>query len=959
MLVFFLPATYIIEISVLLLPLIAIVLFHTPTYNKILSLLDQIGLLTHEFSSTFMHIENAWKTKYLGAPGGSEKLQSPTSSTQKRKRKSHKRRSGAAGNISPFLLSRPSGIEQETQVTPRELESIGVRTTVPMIPYYYRSLDTAKNHVLSAYNDGLEDPEFADLIPRDIVLTTQEVQTDAIRFPDMGEAQITTDTDTPDTSPQDTSNTNARHRFHSLDTYTISTQTNISGEVLPSGNVEKKNKSSFQICAWSSEVESVNFHSHMHRTVRRYLEQYIPCASSGNHHLILTNKDAKLVLDRRSLRKIPLELIEQPVNLTFLDLSHNVLSELPDWFFEACKTLQHLDLSYNYFYDLPYNLRLMRKLKELNLSHNRLQTFPQALCHLPNLASLDLSHNSIGLVPNNIRLLRSHITHLDISHNCLINLPFDFVQLKKLKYLGYEGNSFVYTTRSDVLKYFDPVHKKDSMQKDSVSSTSDTPPQKPLSMGGLGVVPSSQVFELTPKDSSVFSNNLKEDFSGQDTRALTILELFENEQVYLRHLNVLFEVYYIPLTKFFRDIAKQYDIHGGVGGVNPEDVNKILPIEIYSIITFTRSLFIELKEAMGSYESDPIMLEKVPIGQIFSKHKEFFMEHYVPFIKRFESSTKALQDLCKHSSQFAKFIQSRESLIICDGLEISAFLALPLQRLFFYHRTMRNLLKLTPQKHCDYEHIANAVKMLSECLSAQKQEMSKYDDKYKIVNIEKKLNLELLKPGRLLLHEGRLTLAPTQELGKLKNEVVQHMKKREKSKFKDKMKLNPYIDIFLNKIRDKTAGDVMNDLWSLRLTELSVYAYLFNDLLVIKETNLLQKLVSGAHSYDLAGVRLHKSVDPDEPEFILEFRNTHNMKFRCETQKEATEWIHVIESALAHLVNRGERFSHESMDLDFSEEDDISFGEEIAFGEDPAVTGPFVGDDDDGSIMESVDSDIE
>ena len=77
------------------------------------------------------------------------------------------------------------------------------------------------------------------------------------------------------------------------------------------------------------------------------------------------------------------------LSLESLDLSRNQLTCLRS----LPTNLITLDLSHNMIAELPTELGTLVKLVELNLSFNQLTCLPSAMSNLTNLMSLDLSHN--------------------------------------------------------------------------------------------------------------------------------------------------------------------------------------------------------------------------------------------------------------------------------------------------------------------------------------------------------------------------------------------------------------------------------------------------------------------------------------------------------------------------------------------------------------------------------------
>lgn len=106
------------------------------------------------------------------------------------------------------------------------------------------------------------------------------------------------------------------------------------------------------------------------------------------------------------------------------------------------KEIEHitsLDLSSVKMHSLDQKLKKLINLEVLNLSHNKLtdlKYFP----HLTKLTHLNLKGNLIDSFT--AKHLPITLTHLDISHNKIEELPQDITRLNSLKHLDLHGNSF-------------------------------------------------------------------------------------------------------------------------------------------------------------------------------------------------------------------------------------------------------------------------------------------------------------------------------------------------------------------------------------------------------------------------------------------------------------------------------------------------------------------------------------
>ena len=152
----------------------------------------------------------------------------------------------------------------------------------------------------------------------------------------------------------------------------------------------------------------------------------------------------KLDASENKLTKLPKDVFRQAHYIKWINLSRNLLSDLPKNFFKHQRqTLTHLDLSQNSLTLLDKNVFAnLSKLSFLDISHNKLETLhPKAFEGLKQLEDLNLGHNQI----TNIHpVLFSHLINLQsliLSGNRLGSIePTTFSNLASLSHLLIDSN---------------------------------------------------------------------------------------------------------------------------------------------------------------------------------------------------------------------------------------------------------------------------------------------------------------------------------------------------------------------------------------------------------------------------------------------------------------------------------------------------------------------------------------
>lgn len=131
-----------------------------------------------------------------------------------------------------------------------------------------------------------------------------------------------------------------------------------------------------------------------------------------------------------------------------INLSFNCLSTFPEELPLRIPHISFLDLSFNKITTLPDSIGLFFHLKELLLCHNQLEQIPSTLPRLVKLQKIDLSHNNLLSLPENIGEMES-LKKLNVSHNKLTSLP---------KSLGYSDTIEVLLAVSNSCESQPPQH---------------------------------------------------------------------------------------------------------------------------------------------------------------------------------------------------------------------------------------------------------------------------------------------------------------------------------------------------------------------------------------------------------------------------------------------------------------------------------------------------------------------
>lgn len=168
-----------------------------------------------------------------------------------------------------------------------------------------------------------------------------------------------------------------------------------------------------------------------------------------SHALNLTMKELTLVPDhvfedakaaevdivdlcRNKLQSVPKGLNLIAENMTELNLSMNLITEIPD-FLSSCSKLKYLDLGNNSLTDLPESLKELTGLRELVLSQNRFTHIPKCVYGMIGLEILLLSDNKITDIDVNGLKYLTRIAVLDLTNNNISQIPPELGNLTQLR----------------------------------------------------------------------------------------------------------------------------------------------------------------------------------------------------------------------------------------------------------------------------------------------------------------------------------------------------------------------------------------------------------------------------------------------------------------------------------------------------------------------------------------------
>lgn len=133
------------------------------------------------------------------------------------------------------------------------------------------------------------------------------------------------------------------------------------------------------------------------------------------------------------------------LKLEYLDLSENLIADLPRNAFEGLHSLRCLNLAYNRLVITPFQaFHALSKVEHMNLAHNKLvSVLDNFFFGNRELRVLQLQHNSIERLTQYSLHGLENLQHLDVAHNQLLSIDRNaFDSLRSLRTLNLSGNKF-------------------------------------------------------------------------------------------------------------------------------------------------------------------------------------------------------------------------------------------------------------------------------------------------------------------------------------------------------------------------------------------------------------------------------------------------------------------------------------------------------------------------------------
>ncbi|XP_066155491.1 rho guanine nucleotide exchange factor 17-like [Euwallacea fornicatus] len=184
----------------------------------------------------------------------------------------------------------------------------------------------------------------------------------------------------------------------------------------------------------------------------------------------------------------------------------------------------------------------------------------------------------------------------------------------------------------------------------------------------------------------------------KDTRTHVLIELFDNERIYVESLEIIILNYWEPLKKTENSLIEQNLV---------EEIFYQIPF----LLNHHRNFLLKLKARLEACES------RATIGDLFLEMLTApdVIENYVIYINSWKRSRDIIKNAQTTKPQFAKFLESA-SKSNARKLALDSLLIKPIQKFPKYELLLQRLIKHTPKDHPDYELLTQAQRVVHEQL---------------------------------------------------------------------------------------------------------------------------------------------------------------------------------------------------------------------------------------------------
>lgn len=147
------------------------------------------------------------------------------------------------------------------------------------------------------------------------------------------------------------------------------------------------------------------------------------------------------------------------------------------------------------------------------------------------------------------------------------------------------------------------------------------------------------------------------------------------------------------------------------------------------------------------------------IGEVFLSQVDYLVPVYANYCSNQQTALSTLERL-KTKKKMAKFLAEAKQIEETRGLELEAFIIMPVQRICKYPLLFKDLMSATPAEHPDMERLQKAFDSVNQLVTVVNENSREANNLKRMKEISQGLSgaehIKLIMPGRRFIHEGIL-----------------------------------------------------------------------------------------------------------------------------------------------------------------------------------------------------------
>ena len=233
-------------------------------------------------------------------------------------------------------------------------------------------------------------------------------------------------------------------------------------------------------------------------------------------------------------------------------------------------------------------------------------------------------------------------------------------------------------------------------------------------------------------------SQIKKEEESLRQRAIIANEILQTERSYVAGLTILISSYLLPI--------RQNSL------VPPASIRRIF-LDIEVLVKFNDQFLTSLEDRMKDWDA-----KTGELGDIFL-HEVEYLKMYTMYVNNYNESVKEVTSSRKKFPKFAELLDTTRYSKECNGLDITSYLIMPIQRIPRYVMLLNDLLKRTPPTHRDYENLKAAFEKTCEVADYVNKKKREAENLNRVVGVQEILSgkIELLEDAsRRFVRDGPL-----------------------------------------------------------------------------------------------------------------------------------------------------------------------------------------------------------